>query len=291
MGGGLEKDESARLGGGLEGDGFEGGREVRVRPRVGRPRVGRPRAKGKLEGVGAGVDVGLDLVGVGFGGEGFRDVCFRGVDLERAGSGGVGFAGGAVFAVDGARIGAGGFVEDVGLEESILGVENFDGSLVGFGFQDDFFGVFGSGGGGVVFWGVGFSVATAGGVAFAGGAAFGVDLVGRAAFGVGCVGGATFGTGSARGATFCDLVFGNATCWAIDFSGASFENVVFALPVVARFGSGARSINDASASPGAVAENCPAAIWRARSLTLTNILSGRVHVQQNAPGDAHAFYD
>lgn len=161
-------------------------------------------------------------------------------------------------------------LDDVDFEDPILGEDGFDtGSLGSFDFEDDFFGVDVSGGGAVLVDAV-FGNAP-GGVAF-------VVAVGE---------GATFGV-SFGGAVFDSFVFEGE---AAAFAGTSFALVFFGVTTVAGLGSGARSIKDATGALVGGAVNCPLAIWRARSFTLTNILTGRkVHVQQNDPGDAHAFY-
>ena len=159
-------------------------------------------------------------------------------------------------------------LDDEGLEDPILGDDDFeDGSLVSFVFEDDFLGVEAPGGGTVF-----------------GDVVLGATAGGRVAFGS-----VAFGAGSSAGAAFDRLVFKGET---VAFEEASLCPVFFGVATAAGFGSGARSIRDATGALVVGAVNCPLAIWRARSFTLTNILTERrVHVQHRDPGGAHAFYD
>lgn len=209
-----------------------------------------------------------------------------GGDLERLGfEGVVGVEGGLEGVEEGLEkedlVGVAGFGDegtllvDVDFDELGLGDDGFgEGSLVSRGLEDDFFGVDGSGAG------VGLVGAVCGnapiGVAF-GGAAFG-GAAGVDATGV-----------AVRGSVLDTFVFEDVEAFAaVSFAPAFFGVAV----VVVGLDSGLWSIKDATGAFVGGAVNCPLAIWRARSLTLTNMLTRRrVHVQQNDPGGAHAFYD
>ena len=130
-------------------------------------------------------------------------------------------------------------LDDEDLEDPILGEDGFEvGSLVNLDFEDDFLGVEASGGG-IVFEDLALGVAAGGGVACEG-----------AAFG-----GAAFGVDSLAGAAFDNFVFEDDTG---AFAGASFVPVFFG--VATGFGSGARSMRDATGALVAGAMNCPLAI-------------------------------
>lgn len=181
----------------------------------------------------------------------------------------------------------GGLLDDVDLRDPSLGVEGFEegsfadfeddsladfeqsfvdfeeGSFLSFDFED-FFGVDASGGG-----------ATTGEVG-SGNAPINVALDGVA------VGGCA-GVGAALGISFEGAVF-ESLVFAAPFA-MSFAPAFFGVAAGADLGSGARSIKVAAGMLVFGAVNCPLAIWRARSFTLTNILTERrVHVQQNDLG-------
>lgn len=148
-------------------------------------------------------------------------------------------------------------LDEVGFEDPIFGVDGFEeGSLVNLDFEDDFFGVEASGGGGMAFGDVAFGNAP--GVTF-GGALEGVAW-----------GGAALGVGSGGGATLESFFF---EADAVAFDGVSFPPAFFGVATTAGWGSGARSMRDATGALVVAAENCPLAIWRARSFTLMNMLT------------------
>jgi hypothetical protein len=207
---------------------------------------------------------------------------------KRDGRGAEVFVGEEILGDDGTFGDGGGLFDDVDFEDPSLGVEGFkDGSLAGFedgsfvdfeedsfvsfDFEDDFLGV-----------------DTSGGVAILGDVGSGNAPIGVALDGVAL--GDSAGVGVALGVSFEGAVL-DSFVFAVAFV-VSFAPAFFDVAAAAGLGSGARSIKVAAGMLVLGAVNCPLAIWRARSFTLTNILAERrVHVQQNDPGDAHAFYE
>lgn len=239
-------------------------------------RLGGDLARLGFEGLGVGGVAGVD---------GVEEVLEADDALEkRDGRGAAVFAGDEILGDDGTLGDAGALLDDVDLVDPSLGVAGFEdgsfvdfgeGSLVSFDFED-FLGVDASGGGAIL------------GDVGSGNAPIGVAFEGVAFGGAAGVGaGAGFGT-SLEGAVLESLVFeGDAVAFTVSFAPDFFD-----VATVAGLGSGARSIKVAAGMLVFGAVNCPLAIWRARSFTLTNILTERrVHVQQNDPGDAHAFYE
>lgn len=184
-----------------------------------------------------------------------------GGDLERFGLEGVeavledvGLVGDAGLGLDGALAWGADLLDDAVLKDPILGDEGLDvDSLVSLDFEDVFLGVDASAGEGV-FGEVVFETVAGGAVAF---------------------GGATLGVVSFGGAVLDNLAFEDEACWLAAFAEASLDALFFEVVTGAGLGSGARSIRDATGTLVGAAENCPLAIWRARSFTLTNILTGQ----------------
>lgn len=251
-----ERGESTRLGGDLE-------------------RLGGDLARLGFEGV-VGV-VGVDGV----------EEALEAVDAleKRDGRGAAAFVGEETLDDDGIFGDAGGLLDGVDFEDPSLELEGFEddsfagfedesfvdfevGSLVSFDLEDDFFDVDASGGGEIL------------GDVGSGNAPIGVAFDGVALEGSAGVG-AAFAV-SFEGAVFESFVF------AVAF--VSFAPAFFGVAAAAGLGSGARSIKVAAGVLVFGAVNCPLAIWRARSFTLTNILTERrVHVQQNGPGRCARF--